>query len=254
VSAASQVRQAFPADWPAILGLLERAGLPLPVPSDPPVEFVVGMKGASLVACVGWERHGSHALLRSVAVEEAERRGGVGRAVVERALAEIAERGVREVALVTMSASAFFARLGFAAIARSETPLPIQASPEFTAHCCGNGTWMRTTLRAGRPPAPSGPIITLVYRVAPEERAGLLAFFREAFPFYERHGGTRMALYESLSEPGLFLELVAYASQVDYDADAERVEKDPETRAKLAEWRTHLAGPVEFRPFGWVVV
>ena len=30
--------------------------------------------------------------------------------------------------------------------------------------------------------------------------------------------------------------------------------KDPETRAKLAEWRTHLAGPVEFRPFGWVAV
>lgn len=254
MSAAPHVRQAFPADWPAIAGLLSRSGLPQPSPSDPPVEFIVAARQGAIVACAGWERHGDHALLRSVAVDGAERRRGTGRAVVERALLEIADRGVGEVALVTMSASAFFGRLGFAAIARSETPLPIQASPEFTAHCCGNGTWMRTTLRAARPPVPSGPVITLVYRVAPERRAGLLAFFREAFPFYERHGGTRMALYESLVEPGLFLELVAYGSQADYDADAERVERDPETRAKLAEWRTHLAGPVEFRPFGWIPV
>ncbi|MEK7867317.1 MAG: GNAT family N-acetyltransferase [Planctomycetota bacterium] len=254
MNAAPQVRQAFAADWPSIAGLLSRAGLPLPSPSDPPVEFVVAARDGAIVACAGWERHGGFALLRSVAVDEAERRRGTGRALVERVLAEIAERGVGEVALVTMSASAFFARLGFTAIPRSETPESLQASPEFSMHCCGNGTWMRATLRAGRPPVPPGPTITLVYRVAPEKREGLLAFLRDAFPFYERHGGTRMALYESLLDPGLFLELVAYASKADYDADAERVERDPETRAKLAEWRTHLAGPVEFRPFGWVEV
>ena len=161
MSAAPQVRTAFPADWPAISGLLSRAGLPLPSPDGPPVEFVVAARQGAIVACAGWERHGDHALLRSVAVDEAERRRGVGRAVVERALAEVSDRGVGEVALVTMSASAFFGRLGFAAIARSETPLPIQASPEFTPHCCGNGTWMRTTLRAGRPPVRLGGRLTV---------------------------------------------------------------------------------------------
>ncbi len=249
---AAQVRHAHPADWAAIASILADAKLPLPSPSEAPVEFVVAARGGEVVACAGWEIHGGRALLRSVAVREADRRGGIGRAVVERALAELADRGVGEAALVTLSASTFFGRLGFAPIARSEVPAPLTASPEFTAHCCGNGTWMRRALGAARPPVPRGPVITLVYRVAPEKREGLLAFLRDAFPFYERHGGERMALYESLSEPGLFLELVAYASKADYDADAERVEKDPETRAKLAEWRAFLAGPVEFRPFDWV--
>lgn len=31
---------------------------------------------------------------------------------------------------------------------------------------------------------PPGPIITLVYQMPPERRAALLAFLREAIPFY----------------------------------------------------------------------
>jgi hypothetical protein len=80
---------------------------------------------------------------------------------------------------------------------------------------------------------PPGPIVTLVYRVSPEKRAGLLAFLREAFPVYERPGGVRMALYESVDDPGLLLELVAYATEEDYARDQERVERDPEMRSWL---------------------
>ena len=50
-----------------------------------------------------------------------------------------------------------------------------------------------------RPAVPTGPIITLVYRVAPERRAELLAFLRDSFPLYERPGGIRMAMYESMA-------------------------------------------------------
>ena len=62
---------------------------------------------------------------------------------------------------------------------------------------------------SGRPPVPLGPVITLTYRVAPKNRENLLHFLEENFPFYERPGGIRMALYESLDDPGLILELVA---------------------------------------------
>lgn len=97
------------------------------------------------------------------------------------------------------------------------------------------------------PPVPPGPIVSLVYRVAEERRPALLEFLGRAIPFYERPGGVRVALYDSVDEPGLVLELVAYASEAEYAADEERVERDPEMRAVLAEWRRLLDGPPEVR-------
>jgi len=94
---------------------------------------------------------------------------------------------------------------------------------------------------------PPGPIITLVYRVAPEKRADLLAFLRDAIPFYERPGGIRVALFESIDDPGLLLELVAYASEREFTDDQQRVEHDPAYKETLARWRSLLASPVEVR-------
>jgi hypothetical protein len=98
-----------------------------------------------------------------------------------------------------------------------------------------------------RPPIPIGPIVTLTYRVAPERRAALLAFLRDTFPFYERPGGIRMGLYESADEPGLVLELVAYADEAAYLADQERVENDAEMLATLGRFKELVGGPVEVR-------
>lgn len=100
-----------------------------------------------------------------------------------------------------------------------------------------------------QPPVPTGPLISLVYRVSPERRCEMLAFLARSFPLYERPGGIRMALYESLDEPGLFFELVAYASEDAYLQDQERVTHDPEMKGVLAEWKALLEGPVEFRQF-----
>lgn len=94
---------------------------------------------------------------------------------------------------------------------------------------------------------PPGPIITLVYRMPPERRAALLTFLREAIPFYERHGGTRVGLYESADDPGLLLELVCYADEASYAEDQERVDHDPAMRAMLDRFRVAVGGPVEVR-------
>ncbi|MBI2893595.1 MAG: GNAT family N-acetyltransferase [Deltaproteobacteria bacterium] len=98
-----------------------------------------------------------------------------------------------------------------------------------------------------RPPVPPGPIVSLVYRCPPQRRAALVEFFREAFPFYEGPGGIRMGLYESVDDPGLLLELVAYATEEDYARDQVRVERDPEMLAVLSRFEAHLDGPVEVR-------
>ncbi|MBI3268706.1 MAG: GNAT family N-acetyltransferase [Planctomycetes bacterium] len=252
-------------DLSAIRGLLGEAGLPIPGAGDPPVSFVVA-RGAhgGVSGCAGWEVHDGRALLRSVAVRAAERRGGVGGRLVAAALEGLRGAGVREVCLVTMGAAAFFARQGFAPIARDAVPASLRRSPEFDLHCCGHGTWMlRTETGAAgpggavaataaaaaaahvRPPVPPGPLVSLVYRVKPERRGELLAFLRDAFPFYESPGGIRMALYEDVDQPGRFLELVAYDGEPGYAADQVRIERDPECRARLEAWRGLLDGPVE---------
>jgi hypothetical protein len=88
-----------------------------------------------------------------------------------------------------------------------------------------------------RPAVPPGPIVTLSYRVAPERREELLRFLRGAAPFYEQPGGVRVALWESVDEPGTFLELVAYATEAAYAKDQDRVEHDPEMKAVLGRFR-----------------
>lgn len=92
---------------------------------------------------------------------------------------------------------------------------------------------------------PAGPLITLSYRVAPEQRELLLAFLRRAFPRYESPGGLRMGLYEDRKEPNRFLELVAYSDEASYAADQKRIEQEPEMQALLAEWRALLDGSLE---------
>lgn len=98
-------------------------------------------------------------------------------------------------------------------------------------------------------PLPPGPIVTLVYRVKPEQRERLLAFLRDAFPFYERGGGVRMGLWESADEPGLLFELVAYGNAADFAAGEAEVAHDPATQAKLKEWRSLFDGGLEVRRY-----
>jgi quinol monooxygenase YgiN len=86
-------------------------------------------------------------------------------------------------------------------------------------------------------------ILELHIQVAEGRREALLAFLEEAFPRYERPGGIRMSLLEQVDEPGHFIERVAYRDRETFERDQARMEGDPEMRALLGRWRTHLAGP-----------
>ena len=59
--------------------------------------------------------------------------------------------------------------------------------------------------RMSKPPVPEAPIVTLSWRVKPERRAEILSMLREAFPFYEKPSGIRMALFEDLDHPNSLL-------------------------------------------------
>ncbi len=88
-----------------------------------------------LLGVAATERHGPVALLRSVAVRGPARGRGLGRALVERALADAAAAGAREAWLLTETAEPFFAGLGWQRTERAAAPADVAASVEF-AHAC----------------------------------------------------------------------------------------------------------------------
>jgi N-acetylglutamate synthase-like GNAT family acetyltransferase len=137
------IRDAGAKDAAGIRGQLQTAGLPVPAPGDAPVTFRVAVRDGRVVAVAGWEIHDGEALLRSVAVDPAERGTGTGTRLVQACLDALGRQGVAGITLVTLEAQAFFARLGFRPIARGDVPLPIRGTGEYAFHGCSAGTWMR---------------------------------------------------------------------------------------------------------------
>jgi amino-acid N-acetyltransferase len=135
-------------DHEAIFALLKENGLPMPGPNDEPVVMLVARQGRTVIGCVGYERYGTRALLRSLAVHPSARGRGVGALLVAAVCERLAGEGVREVVLLTLTAKDFFARHGFEVFERSAIPPDIRRSPELTGIACACAVCMRRLLRA----------------------------------------------------------------------------------------------------------
>lgn len=86
-------------------------------------------------------------------------------------------------------------------------------------------------------------------RVAPGRRDDLLAFLREAIPFYERPGGIRVRLMWDIADPDRFIEVVEYSDQRSHDLDQVRVAEDPGMKEYLRRWRELLAEPPQVETY-----
>lgn len=150
------VEPAAAGDLPAILRLLEDAGLPVEgIPQDLR-GFVVARRvlpGArpvaqvrTLVGCAGLETYGRQALLRSVAVTPPLRRMGIGKRLVQQALANARAAGAAEAYLLTATAEPYFRRLGFEPVARGAVTGPVTSSQEFAGACPQSAVTMRKEL------------------------------------------------------------------------------------------------------------
>jgi amino-acid N-acetyltransferase len=73
--------------------------------------------------------------LRSVAVAPGWRSRGLGRALVERAIAEAEGRGLHAIYLLTTTAERYFPSLGFTATTRDAVPEELRAAAEFCGAC-----------------------------------------------------------------------------------------------------------------------
>ncbi len=142
-----RLRPATADDLPAIKRLLEDAGLPTEGVRDLlGGGLVVSEAPDALVGCAALEVHGSHGLIRSVAVIPEGRGRGAGEALVLDRIRRARELRLTSVHLLTTSAAAWFSRFGLSPVAREQVPEEIRESWEFAVHCPSHASVMAMSL------------------------------------------------------------------------------------------------------------
>lgn len=146
------LRPASTADLPAIESLLVASGLPTAGVADGLGGFLVAESADAkqIVGVVGVEVCCSeYALLRSTAVDPAWRGTGLGKRLVERAIAAAESRGTRAMYLLTTTAERYFPSFGFVKTTRDAVPDEVKQSVEFREACPASATVMSLDLTDG---------------------------------------------------------------------------------------------------------
>jgi amino-acid N-acetyltransferase len=104
--------------------------------------FLVAHLDKALVGCVGLEVREDAGLLRSVAVDETHRGTGLGKELVAAMEEHARSQGVRELYLLTTTAEAFFANLGYRKLPREDAPAGIVETPQFSELCPASSCFM----------------------------------------------------------------------------------------------------------------
>src|SRR6478609_9736395 len=115
--ASATLRPARADDLAAVEQLLTASQLPLDGVREALPTFIVAEAGTDIVGVAGLEICCDNALLRSVAVHDAWRSQGLGRALVTRTISEAEARGINALYLLTTSADRYFQTFGFHTIA-----------------------------------------------------------------------------------------------------------------------------------------
>jgi amino-acid N-acetyltransferase len=140
------IRAASSSDLDAIVELARSAGLLELGIAEALGGFSVATKDGAVVGACGVEPCGEVGLLRTLAVDAAYRGLGLGRALVEATLERARAEREREVFLLTTTAPAFFARLGFDVSPREGAPRAIRETWEFARGCPETAVLMRRAL------------------------------------------------------------------------------------------------------------
>lgn len=129
------IRQATPADYPALSRLLEEASLPVEGVAEHLETFLVAVRDNAVIGSMGLELYGQTALLRSAVVGPPWRNSGIGTILYDALLVKAREHGVRQLILLTNTAEKYFEKKGFRRIDQHSVTGPVTQSVEFTGAC-----------------------------------------------------------------------------------------------------------------------
>lgn len=136
------IRRARPDDLGCIERLLLESGLPTAGVANALDGFLVAEHDDTVVGVAGVEDCGEFGLLRSTAVAPAWRSRGLGRQIVERAIAESEGKGMRSLYLLTTTAERYFPGFGFSTTTRDAVPAALRNTEEFQGACPASATVM----------------------------------------------------------------------------------------------------------------
>ena len=149
MSSSPEIRRGQSADLPAVLRLLEEAGLPTAdLAQIPHLDlWVLEADNSSLmVGAIALERFGSEGLLRSLVVAPDYRNRSFGSDLVARLERDARADGVKQLVLLTETAKAFFATLGYQVTDRSRVSEALKQSAEFRTLCPASALCMSKLL------------------------------------------------------------------------------------------------------------
>jgi amino-acid N-acetyltransferase len=141
------VERADRADGPCILALLAASGLPVVGLLEHLDSAYVAKRDGRVIGTAALELYDDSALLRSVAVDVAERGTGLGRRLTDAVIADAHARGVVSLYLLTTTADRYFSRFGFSVVPREDVPASVRESIEFRSACPASATVMRKAAR-----------------------------------------------------------------------------------------------------------
>jgi amino-acid N-acetyltransferase len=147
-SALPGIRYGDSNDMPAVLALLQSAGLPTSDLARAQQLRLWVLKSDSLRGVIGLERFGTEALLRSLAVAPECRKRGVGHQLVARLESDAKSDGIERLILLTETAQAFFRALDYQVIDRQSVGDAVKQSAEFRSLCPASAVCMCKKLQS----------------------------------------------------------------------------------------------------------
>jgi len=147
VSDGVNIRPATVSDFEMAKSWLASAGLPVDdLTTEHLSDFLVAATGGTPVGIIGLEKTGSVGLLRSLVVDPRMRSSGVGEQLVGGLEVQARKHGINELWLLTIDADRYFTNLHYGQRERSEAPVEIQGTAEFSSLCPGDAVLMSKRL------------------------------------------------------------------------------------------------------------
>lgn len=133
-------------DLASIAQLLKENKLPYEDLLSSQVLFITRKSEGVLIACIGMEKYGQDALLRSFAVDNAFKNKGIGAELLHELLTKCKEENIKTLHLLTTTAAEYFEKKGFVRAERISAPMAVAQSKEFSELCPSSSVYMKREL------------------------------------------------------------------------------------------------------------